>query len=159
MDASFRRRSPVPFTVRVLRDRQKAWVCLFGELDIAGVAGLEHQIDTLVLTQPAPRVIRIDLSQLVFLDVVGARALDAAYARLRRASPSVRVEGSSSEVRKTLEMTRVAFTQDGRDQPKLAPDFATAARQSGDYDAVCDDGFDAPRLRVVRPQGAEIGDE
>jgi anti-anti-sigma factor len=114
MAASFECRT-VPFTVRVSRDACRACVFLDGELDVAGVERVEHQVDTLILTPPVPSEIWIELTGLTFVDVVGARALARAYERLDKAA-RVCIRGGHPNVLRVLSL--IGVTLPGEESPR-----------------------------------------
>lgn len=63
---------------------RRASIHLIGELDLAALPALDSTVESVLSIQPTPRVVQFDLSGVRFLDVLGARALLAARARVSR---------------------------------------------------------------------------
>jgi anti-anti-sigma factor len=76
-----------PFCVEVTWDGVIAVVALTGELDVTSAPGMTERMMKVAEAQPERLV--LDLSGLVFVDVVGERALDRAYKTLDAQCPVI----------------------------------------------------------------------
>lgn len=96
------------FVARTLWVPPRALIQLMGELDLAGLPTLESTVDSVLSIQPSPRTVHFDLSRLRFVDVLGARALLEARARVS-AVARAEILGGGPRVMEVLEMVeRVA---------------------------------------------------
>jgi anti-anti-sigma factor len=68
--------------VRTVWVPPRALIQLIGELDLSALPALESTVRSVLSIQPPPRVVRFDLGGLRFMDVLGARALLDARARV-----------------------------------------------------------------------------
>ncbi len=84
-----------------------AVITLMGELDVAGSAQLEHELDR-VLTEDRPGALVLDLSQLDFMDSTGLRFVVLADSRTRDESRRFAVVRGNQDVHRVFEITRMA---------------------------------------------------
>jgi anti-anti-sigma factor len=73
-----------------------------GELDIAGVGRLTACVDDMTTMWPNPTAVRVDLSRLSFVDVVGLRALAHACQRLEVVADSFELSGINQTVERAM---------------------------------------------------------
>ena len=83
------------FAVRTMWVPPRASMLLSGELDVAGLPTLEGAILTVLSIRPLPLVVDLDLKELQFVDVLGARALLDAVARISDVTRAELAGGSS----------------------------------------------------------------
>jgi anti-sigma B factor antagonist len=84
-----------------------AVITLTGELDVAGSAQLEHELDR-TLTEHKPTALVLDLSQLDFMDSTGLRFVVLADARAREESRRFALVRGNQDVHRIFEITRMA---------------------------------------------------
>ena len=84
-----------------------AVVVLSGELDLAGSAALEAEIERVAALDGATRVV-IDLSRLEFLDSSGLRAVALAERRLRAADRTLALIRGPDVVQRVFDITRMS---------------------------------------------------
>ena len=94
---------PIPFAVRVERQRDEVIVALEGELDVAGAPDFEATVDEAI--QPGPYRVVIDLDRLTFMDSSGIGALVNAHQAALAAGNQLVVRGCSKPIRRVLEIT------------------------------------------------------
>jgi anti-anti-sigma factor len=83
-----------------------AVVALTGELDVAGAALLEHELDR-VAADHAPRALVLDLSALDFMDSTGLRLVVLADARAREEGREFALVRGTPDVHRVFEITRM----------------------------------------------------
>lgn len=83
-------------------------LALTGELDIAGSARVEQELER--IEREAPATIVLDLRRLAFMDSTGLRVILAADGRAREQGRRLVVVRGSDTVQRIIEMTRL----DGR---------------------------------------------
>jgi anti-anti-sigma factor len=110
-----------PFAVRTVCTPACARVIIIGELDLAGVSTVMGCIDAVVATQPRPGRVVLDLRELRFADLVGARALRHAYDRLACLGP-VEVRGIQPAVQRVLDMAQLTLPSATRQPVGLPSD-------------------------------------
>lgn len=91
-----------PLQFNVTRDGVIATVTINGELDLTTAAPLLASL--LAVADEHPDRIVLDLSELVFVDVAGARALDEAYRLLQVECPVI-VRNARPTARKVFRIT------------------------------------------------------
>jgi anti-sigma B factor antagonist len=101
-DASERELQDGTLTLRVTEDRSRVTVKLLGELDMANAPTLETALEQV---EAEPRPMRIDLSELEFIDSTGIALLVAAHHRLEGSDRLRLVPSRSSGVRRVLSLT------------------------------------------------------
>jgi anti-sigma B factor antagonist len=113
------------FSVQVSVEHGAVVVRALGELDIATV---EHMRDGLTIAAGSGLPVRVDLSNLTFIDASGLGALVAAHNCLLVAGrPGLTVGGASSFIRRLFEYTDLTFLlDDGR-----GPELDAARREAG----------------------------
>jgi anti-sigma B factor antagonist len=84
-----------------------AEVALAGELDVAGSALLEAEIDR-VLAEHDPRTIVLDLSGLDFMDSTGLRLVVLTDAKARESGWQLLLVRGNESVHRVFEITRMA---------------------------------------------------
>ncbi len=84
-----------------------AVVALDGELDVAGAALLEHELDR-IAADHAPRALVLDLSGLDFMDSTGLRLVVLADARARKEGREFALVRGAPDVHRVFEITRMA---------------------------------------------------
>ena len=84
-----------------------AVLALSGELDVAGSALLEQELDR-VAADHDPRVVVLDLSTLDFMDSTGLRLVVLADARCRQDGRRFAVVRGNEQVHRVFEITRMA---------------------------------------------------
>jgi anti-anti-sigma factor len=80
-------------------------LALTGELDIAGAARVEHELERIEREPPATIV--LDLRQLAFMDSTGLRVIVAADSRAREQSRRLVIVRGTETVQRIIEMTRL----------------------------------------------------
>jgi anti-sigma B factor antagonist len=80
-------------------------LALTGELDIAGAARVEQELER--IEREAPTTLVLDLRELVFMDSTGLRVIVAADERAREQSRRLVVVRGSETVQRIIEMTRL----------------------------------------------------
>jgi anti-sigma B factor antagonist len=80
-------------------------LALTGELDIAGAARVEQELERIEREPPATIV--LDLRELAFMDSTGLRVIVAADARAREQSRRLVIVRGSATVQRIIEMTRL----------------------------------------------------
>jgi len=83
-----------------------AVIGLAGELDVAGAALLEHELDR-VRADHAPAAVVLDLSELAFMDSTGLRLVVMADARAREEGRRFALVRGSDDVHRVFEITRM----------------------------------------------------
>ena len=83
-----------------------AVVVLEGELDLAGSAALEAEIERLATLDGVERVV-LDLSRLEFMDSSGLRALLAADTRARERGARLVIVRGDERIQRVLRITRL----------------------------------------------------
>jgi len=84
-----------------------AVVALNGELDVAGAALLEHELDR-ISADHAPSAVVLDLSALDFMDSTGLRLIVLADARAREEGRQFAVVRGAPDVHRVFEITRMS---------------------------------------------------
>jgi anti-anti-sigma factor len=84
-----------------------AVVVLAGELDLAGAAALEAEIERLATLDAVEQVV-LDLSRLEFMDSSGLRAVALADRRLREAGRALVLIRGPDVVQRVFEITRMS---------------------------------------------------
>ncbi|HXE45249.1 MAG TPA: STAS domain-containing protein [Conexibacter sp.] len=80
-------------------------LALTGELDIAGAARVEQELER--IEQQPPATIVLDLRQLAFMDSTGLRVIVAADGRARERGWRLVIVRGSATVQRIIEMTRL----------------------------------------------------
>lgn len=80
-------------------------LALTGELDIAGVARVEQELER--IEQAPPATIVLDLRALAFMDSTGLRVIIAADGRAREQARRLVIVRGSDTVQRIIEMTRL----------------------------------------------------
>jgi anti-sigma B factor antagonist len=80
-------------------------LALTGELDIAGAARVEQELER--IEHEAPATIVLDLSGLAFMDSTGLRVIVAADSRAREQSRRLVIVRGTDTVQRIIEMTRL----------------------------------------------------
>jgi len=80
-------------------------LALTGELDIAGAARVEQELERIEREPPATIV--LDLRELAFMDSTGLRVIVAADSRAREQSRRLVIVRGSDTVQRIIEMTRL----------------------------------------------------
>jgi anti-sigma B factor antagonist len=80
-------------------------LALTGELDIAGAARVEQELERIEHEPPATLV--LDLRELAFMDSTGLRVIVAADSRAREQGRRVVIVRGSDTVQRIIEMTRL----------------------------------------------------
>jgi anti-anti-sigma factor len=93
-----------------------AVITLTGELDVAGSALLEHEIER-VLADHGPGALVLDLSQLDFMDSTGLRLVVLADARSREQSRRFALVRGKQDVHRVFEITRMVDRLEFLDEP------------------------------------------
>jgi anti-sigma B factor antagonist len=93
-------------TYQTTRHRDVAVIALTGELDMAGAAQLELEIDRVLGDSPPPGLV-LDLSRLDFLDSSGLRLLILADQRTRSAGRRFALVPGTETVQRVFEITRM----------------------------------------------------
>ena len=96
-----------------------AVVTLEGELDVAGSALLEAELDRLV-AESAPARIVLDLSGLDFMDSTGLRLVVLTDAKAREAGWQLLLVRGNESVHRVFEITRMAERLNFTDSPAEA---------------------------------------
>jgi anti-anti-sigma factor len=78
---------------------------LTGELDVAGAARVEQELER--IERDAPATLVLDLRELVFMDSTGLRVIVAADERAREQARRLVVVRGSDTVQRIIEMTRL----------------------------------------------------
>jgi anti-anti-sigma factor len=86
------------------RDGRDAQVALAGDLDITAVGCLEDWARSFT-AGPPPGAVRLDLSDLVFVDMAGFRALAAACGLLQRRCAAVGLTGRPESLNRIADLT------------------------------------------------------
>ena len=94
-----------------------AVIALRGELDVAGSALVESEIDRL-LADHAPAVVVLDLSELQFMDSTGLRLVVICDQRLREQDRRFALVRGPDDVHKVFEITRMAERLEFVDSPE-----------------------------------------
>lgn len=84
-------------------------VVLAGELDLGEVAALDREVRRTMQVWPSPRVLKLDLSHLKFVDLEGLRALAGVCRRLERSAGSFSVVGAPRLVLRAMEVAGVVI--------------------------------------------------
>ena len=103
-----------------------AVVALDGELDVAGAALLEHELDR-IKADHAPRALVLDLSGLVFMDSTGLRLVVLADARAREEGHAFAVVRGAPDVHRVFEITRMSDRLKILDSAAEATDLGSAS--------------------------------
>lgn len=96
-----------------------ATIALTGELDVAGSALLEQEIER-VAADHAPRTLVLDLSGLDFMDSTGLRLVVLADARAREAGRRFVLVRGVADVHRVFEITRMDERLDFVDSAEAA---------------------------------------
>jgi anti-anti-sigma factor len=80
-------------------------LALTGELDIAGAARVEQELER--IEQEPPATIVLDLRALAFMDSTGLRVIVAADSRAREQARRLVIVRGSATVQRIIEMTRL----------------------------------------------------
>ena len=80
-------------------------LALTGELDIAGAARVEQELERIEREPPATIV--LDLRELAFMDSTGLRVIVAADSRAREQARRLVIVRGSATVQRIIEMTRL----------------------------------------------------
>jgi anti-anti-sigma factor len=80
-------------------------LALTGELDIAGAARVEQELER--IEQDPPATIVLDLRELAFMDSTGLRVIVAADSRAREQNRRLVIVRGSATVQRIIEMTRL----------------------------------------------------
>jgi anti-anti-sigma factor len=138
---------PDPFRARWISDGQRRIVALSGELDLAGVRGLERELRWLADCD-APQL-TLDLRDLVFIDCRGLHAIAAAQ---RRAGSRMLIVWGSARVRRIIALCGLLATQPFVD---ARPDDDTTRRRLAQIE-LATDGDESARRRPQdsAPEGA-----
>jgi anti-anti-sigma factor len=83
-----------------------AVVALSGELDVAGAALLEHELDP-VAADHDPRALVLDLSRLAFMDSTGLRLVVLADQQAREHDRNFALVRGQEDVQRVFEITRM----------------------------------------------------
>jgi anti-anti-sigma factor len=83
-----------------------AVIALTGELDVAGSALLEHELDR-IATEHDPAALVLDLSKLDFMDSTGLRLVVLADARAREHDRTFAIVKGNEDVHRVFEITRM----------------------------------------------------
>ena len=102
-----------PFAITVTAAQGWSRLALQGELDLATVAALEHELER--AEQRRPALVLLDLRKLTFMDVRGMRALLAADARARGRGGELAVLNAPRVVRRLLGLVGAEGKLDLRD--------------------------------------------
>lgn len=97
--------TPISFHTTVTGDR--AVVTLQGELDVAGSALLESELDR-ILTDHSPVKVVVDLSGLDFMDSTGLRFVVLSDAKAREGGWNLELIRGNESVHRVFEITRMA---------------------------------------------------
>ena len=96
--------TPVPgCRVELHPDRERVLVLVDGELDLAAVAAVGHELET--LREAGWSQLVLDLSAVGFMDLAGVRLLLGAFERADAAGGLFLVAAASPQVRRILELT------------------------------------------------------
>jgi anti-anti-sigma factor len=85
----------------------RAHLTLQGDLDRSALPVLDDVVATLLSIEPTPEAVTIDVEDLTFIDIGGARALLGICTRLSRAVP-VDLDGVTRRVARILDFVRGA---------------------------------------------------
>ncbi len=96
-----------------------AVVALSGELDVAGAALLEHELDRVAADHEASRLV-LDLRDLDFMDSTGLRLMVLADQRARADDRRLSVVRGQPDVQRVFEITRMTDRLDFIDSPAEA---------------------------------------
>jgi anti-anti-sigma factor len=80
-------------------------LALTGELDIAGAARVEKELER--IERESPATIVLDLRELAFMDSTGLRVIVAADSRAREQARRLVIVRGSATVQRIIEMTRL----------------------------------------------------
>jgi anti-sigma B factor antagonist len=80
-------------------------LALTGELDIAGAARVEQELER--IERESPATIVLDLRELAFMDSTGLRVIVAADSRAREHARRLVIVRGSDTVQRIIEMTRL----------------------------------------------------
>jgi anti-sigma B factor antagonist len=83
-----------------------AVIALSGELDVAGSALLEHELDR-ISADHDPRAVVLDLSRLDFMDSTGLRLVVLADAHAREHDRAFAIVKGKQDVHRVFEITRM----------------------------------------------------
>ena len=103
-----------------------AVVALKGELDVAGAALLEHELDR-VSADHDPRAIVLDLSDLDFMDSTGLRLVVLADGRAREENRRFALVRGRNDVQRVFEITRMTERLQFLDSAEEASSLGGAA--------------------------------
>ena len=96
--------TPVPgCRVELHPDRERVLVLVDGELDLAAVAAVGHELET--LREAGWSQLELDLSAVGFMDLAGVRLLLGAFERADAAGGLFLIAAASPQVRRILELT------------------------------------------------------
>jgi len=96
--------TPVPgCRVELHPDRERVLVLVDGELDLAAVAAVGHELET--LREAGWSQVVLDLSAVGFMDLAGMRLLLGAFEQADRAGSLFMIRAASPQVRRILELT------------------------------------------------------
>jgi len=111
-----------PLTFQTALEGGDAVVVLVGELDLAGSAALEAEIERLAALDGVERVV-LDLRRLEFMDSSGLRAVALADRRMRAAGRALALIRGPDVVQRVFDITRMAERLKFADSPgELDPD-------------------------------------
>jgi anti-anti-sigma factor len=96
-----------------------AVVALSGELDVAGAALLEHELDR-VAADHDPKSLVLDLRELEFMDSTGLRLMVLADDRARAEGRHLHLVRGKPDVQRVFEITRMTDRLDFVDSPAEA---------------------------------------
>ena len=82
-------------------------IALTGELDVAGSAVVEHELERIRAEDDDPRAIVLDLRELEFMDSTGLRLVVLADAQARQDGRRLALVRGNEEVHRVFEITRM----------------------------------------------------
>jgi anti-anti-sigma factor len=119
------------------RKRRGVHVALVGDLDVTAVRCLQDWVRSFTAGRP-PGTVRLDLSDLRFVDAAGLRALVVACTLLQKRCASVELTGRPGALDRLADLTRAKLPG----QPATAPG---------------DDGYGSSHPRVAAQSGSCTG--
>ena len=101
-------------------------IALTGELDVAGSAVVEHELDR-IRAEDDPRAIVLDLRDLEFMDSTGLRLVVLADAQARQDGRRLALVRGNEEVHRVFEITRMTDRLTFLDSVDQVPAFGEEA--------------------------------
>jgi anti-anti-sigma factor len=93
---------PPPLVIETTRDGDECRVVLAGEIDRSNVSRVSRALESVLAARPHPRVLRVDLEAVTFMDTLGVGTIVRARLRAVERGCEFHVSAVSAEVAAVL---------------------------------------------------------